>query len=81
MSQRGPISTPYDEAVCPTPGGEPAGGGSSGGFDIGPGSAKAAPNSVSGLPNAVDTFDITGGVPSQVEMPPIASPGTFKPGK
>ena len=82
MNSRGPISSPFDDAVCPTPGGEPSGGGVTGGFDMGPGSDKETPNSVSGLPAQVTTFNVgPGSEASQVPEPPVASPGTFHPGK
>lgn len=80
--KRGPLQTTYDDAVVPTPGGEMAGGGTSGGFDLGDGTPKETPNS-SGLPLQVTTVALPGG-PSgpgtQVPMPPVASPGTFKTG-
>jgi hypothetical protein len=78
--KRGVLQTPYSEAAVPTPGGSMEGGGTTGGFDLGPGSAKESPNSVSGLPAQVTTVAVEGG-PSgpgtQVPMPPVQSPGTF----
>lgn len=83
MVDRGPLRTPFDDAQCPTPGGEPSGGAAmQGGFDLGPGSQKETPNSVSGLPTAVTTFDVgPGSEASQVAEPPVASPGVSHPGK
>lgn len=81
MSDRGGLQTPYADAPCPTPGGGSSSGGTSGGFDLGEGSAKETENSMSGLPAQQTTVAVEGG-PSgpgtQVAMPPVASPGTFK---
>lgn len=77
---RGALQTPYTDAVVPTPSGSPAGGGTTGGFDLGPGSAKETANSVSGLPAQQTTVAVEGGPSApgtQVPMPPVNSPGTF----
>jgi hypothetical protein len=78
--KRGDLQTTYEDAVCPTPGGDATGGGTSGGVDLGPGTPKESPNSVSGLPAAQTTVALDGGpgANGQVPMPPVASPGTLK---
>lgn len=81
MADRSALQTPYDNAVVPTPGGSASGGGTSGGFNMGEGSAKETPNTVSGLPPLQTTVSVQGGDPGvggSVPMPPVASPGTFK---
>ena len=85
MGNRGPFQTPFEEAVAPTPSGEPSGtGNKTGGFDVGAGSKSETPNSLSGLPLQVTTFDVgPGSNEAQAPTPPVASPGTFpttKPG-
>lgn len=80
MADRSGLQTPYSDAQCPTPGGQGAGGGTSGGFDMGMGSAKETANSMSGLPAQQTTVAVEGGDPGangQVPMPPVNSPGTF----
>jgi hypothetical protein len=77
----GDIQTPFDEPVAPTSSGARDGGGTSGGFDLGADTPKETPNSVSGLPTQVTTFDLGTGDPGangQVDMPPVASPGTIQ---
>lgn len=81
--KRGPLQTPYSDAPVPTPGGEPAGSATTGGFDLPGGAAKETRNQ-SGLPAQVTTVGVTGdsaGPGTQVPMPPVASPGTLHPGK
>lgn len=80
MADRAGLQTPYSDAVVPTPGGSGSGGGTSGGFDLGAGSAKETANSMSGLPPQQTTVSVEGGDPGangSVAMPPVASPGTF----
>ncbi len=79
MSMKGPLQTPFDEAVAPVQDGSPSGGGVVGGFDLGVGSEKETPNSLSGLPARVDTFDLgDGSAPgTQVPWPDVDSPGTI----
>jgi hypothetical protein len=80
MADRGALQSTFSDAVCPTPGGSGAGGGTRGGFDIGAGSAKETANSMSGLPASQTTVSVEGGDPGangQVPMPPVQSPGTF----
>ena len=84
MASRGPIQTPFDEAVAPTPSGVGDGGGTSGGFDMGEGSKSETENSMSGLPTQKTTFspgDGDPGIGAQVPVGDISSPGTFHPGK
>lgn len=83
MAARDTIQTPFDEAVAPTSSGAPDGGGTSGGFELGEGTEKESPNSMSGLPAQRTTFDIGGeGAPgSQADVPDISSPGTLHPEK
>lgn len=79
MANRSGIQTPFDKAVCPTPSGAPSGGGTSGGFDL-PDGQKETANSESGLPAQPTTVALQGGDPGpsgQVDMPPVASPGTI----
>jgi len=79
MADRAGIQTPYDNAVCPTPSGSMDGGGTSGGFDLVDGQKETA-NSQSGLPMQPTTVALQGGDPGpggQVDMPPVASPGTI----
>ena len=78
---RSGLQTPYTDAVVPTPGGGSSSGGTSGGFDLGEGSAKETANTMSGLPATQTTVAVEGGPSgpgSQVPMPPVNSPGTFK---
>lgn len=78
MADRGPIQTPFDNAVAPTPAGAPSAG-TSGGFDLVDGQKETA-NSQSGLPLQQTTMSLPGGDPGpsgQVDMPPVASPGTI----
>lgn len=80
MPGRGDLQTLYNDAACPTPGGDSSGGGTSGGFAL-DGGAKETANSMSGMPAQQTTVEVSGGsnAPgSQVPMPPVASPGTFK---
>ena len=81
MSMKGPLQTPFDEAVAPISDGSPAGGGTSGGFDLGAGSQSETPNSLSGLPLQPTTVAVEG-APSapgtQVAWPPVDSPGTIQ---
>jgi hypothetical protein len=81
MTNRGPLQTPFDDAVAPTPSGEPSGGGVTGGFELGVGTEKETPNSVSGLPAQLTTVNVgEGSAPgSQVPMPSVDTPGTFHP--
>ena len=76
------FQSPFDKAVAPVHDGAPSGDGDTvGGFDLPGGAEKETPNSESGLPRQVTTFRLEGGdegPDSQVEMPPVASPGTFK---
>ena len=80
MANRGGIQTPFDDAVAPTQDGASSTPGTSGGFDLGEGTLKETPNGVSGLPLQVTTVGLGDGDPGanrQVEMPPVASPGTI----
>lgn len=81
MADRGPLQTPFEEAVASSPSGAPSGGGVTGGFEMGEGSQKETPNSLSGLPTQVTTFDVGEGSArgTQVPMPPVSSPGTSHP--
>lgn len=76
------FQSPFDKAVAPVPSGDPSGSGDTrGGFDLPGGAEKETPNSVSGLPTQVTTFRLEGQTTptdGQVEMPPVASPGTFQ---
>jgi len=77
------FQSPFDKAVAPVPSGEPSGSGDTqGGFMDLPGDPeKETPNAVSGLPLQMTTFHLEGQTTptdGQVEMPPVASPGTFK---
>ncbi len=82
MAMKGPLQTPFDEAVAPVNDGNPSGGGVQGGFDLGEGTEKETPNQ-SGLPTQVTTFDLgDGSAPgSQVDWPSVDSPGTLHPPK
>jgi hypothetical protein len=84
MGNRGPLQTPFTEAIAPTASGAGDGGGTSGGFDLGEGSKSETPNSMSGLPAQKTTFspgDGDPGINAQVPVGEISSPGTFHPGK
>lgn len=78
--KRGDIQTPFDNAVAPVSSGAMSGAGTSGGFDLGEGTQKETPNTVSGLPVQVTTVGLGEGDPGpsgQIPMPPVASPGTL----
>lgn len=81
MSMKGPLQTPFDEAVAPISDGAPAGsGGTVGGFDLGAGSQKETPNGLSGLPLQVTTVKTGEGDSApgaQVAWPSVDSPGTI----
>lgn len=83
MGMKGPLQTPFDEAVAPVHEGSPSGGGVTGGFELGVGTEKETPNALSGLPLQVTTYDLgDGSAPgSQVAWPPVDSPGTSHPPK
>ncbi len=81
--KRGELQSPFDDAVVETPSGASSGmAGVTGGFELADGK-KETPNSESGLPPRIDVFTIPGGDPGaggQVDMPPVASPGTIPTG-
>ena len=81
MANKGPLQTPFEEAVAPIPSGAPDGSGTVGGFDLGEGTQKETPNTMSGLPLHPTTVDLgEGSAPgSQVAWPPVDSPGTSHP--
>lgn len=71
------LQTPFENPIAPTPTGASSGGaGLTGGYDF-PDGRKESPNSVSGLPPQVTQMDVGQGAPGQVDMPPVASPGTI----
>jgi hypothetical protein len=76
------LQTPFEKAVASAPSGSPSGdGNTTGGFDLPGGAEKESANSMSGLPAQITTFGVTGGENgpgTQVDMPPVASPGTFQ---
>lgn len=75
----GGLQTPFEQAGCMPPSGEPTGGDElTGGYDL-PGGEKESKN-LSGLPEQVTLVKVAGGDsgPHEEAMPPVASPGTFQ---
>ena len=76
----GDLQTPFSSPACPTPSGAAAGGGTSGGYDL-PDGRKETPN-MGAIPLLPTTVDVNGAPgASQVEWPPVASPGTIPTGE
>lgn len=73
------LQSPFENPAMSAPSGAGDGIDVSGGYDLADGKKESA--NLSALPPLPTTYDVQGGGPGtfgQVDMPPVASPGTFK---